>query len=52
MDRRVIMLILANSIYSLPIFIMVPAISHMIMDFGLASNRSETGYYTAPILGA
>lgn len=45
------LLILANMIYAMPIYLILPVISHMIMDFGLADTRSETGYYSAPILG-
>ena len=48
---KVVLLVLAIIMDSMPTYLLIPVISHMIMDFGLASTRSSTGYYSAPIMG-
>ena len=51
MKGKVVLLVLAIIIDAMPTYLLIPVISHMIMDFGLADTRSTTGYYSAPIMG-
>lgn len=51
MKGKVVLLVLAIVMDAMPTYLLLPVVSHMTMDFGLAYTRSETGYYSAPILG-
>ena len=51
MYGTILMLLFSNILFATYMYSIVPAVNHMVMDFGLADTRSTTGYYASVILG-
>ena len=51
MYGTILMLLFSNILFATYMYSIVPAVNHMVMDFGLADTRSTTGYYASLILG-